>query len=158
MKSFILSFCLLFSVAHAAVNLNDLSVTPAAKIATIPDGDLVYLSMTKAVDPYGYFEEGMDMGNENPLSIDKAKKIFSVSIGGSGFANDNKDKYNQQTIQPLAFSKESQRYLVTLKYEHKVTYQILINVDRTKKKAKAFMREWNGKKWDTFSLLATFAD
>ena len=139
-----LAFAILLGVsvnAHAS-SLDETTVQlPQSKIELLKK-PLVYLPQKgEGFDPFGNFEEGLDPKNENALSISNESGNLDVSLAGSNWVNGEKDQSTESMIDALEFSSDWQRYLVTIKNQGKISYQIIINVDRNNKLARVHMRE-----------------
>lgn len=128
---------------------------PAAAKPKLPEGTLVNLEQKEGIDPFGLFEEGMDPENENGLSVDNDRGTLAVSLGGFGYTDGETDGKNHTEISALEYSATRQRYLVVSTYEGKNGYELLIDVDRQKKTANVFMREFD-KKWSGWELAARY--
>lgn len=133
--------------------LNDLSLK-ADPTVDLPSTDLVYLHQQEGHDPFRFFQEGMDLENENPLSVTNRSGL-SISVGGAAF-NTSVDGSTRFEVKALQRTSTRQRFLVKATAANRRGYQILVNVDRVQKVAHVWMRERNGK-WSPWELAGTYS-
>lgn len=132
--------------------LTNTSVKAEANVV-VPKGTLIYYYQKDGIDPFNFFQEGMDPANENPLHITNGKTGLDISIGGGNWEN-GLDGKNLVTNTALAYSATKQRYLV----DNSSGYQLLVNIDPKRGLAHVYMKE-KGKngRWTRWHLAAIYS-
>jgi hypothetical protein len=132
--------------------LTNTSIEAEAKVV-VPKGDLIYYYQKEGIDPFNFFQEGMDPANENPLRIANEQNGLDISIGGGNWEN-GKDGKNLITITALAYSAKQQRYLI----DNSAGYRLLVNVDPKAGLAHVYMQEQKkNNKWLEWELAAIYS-
>ncbi len=144
-----------------AGSLNDTRVSVTSSPTTLPQKPLVFLSQIgKGNDPFDIFEEGLDVENENSLSVTNEDGTLNVSLAGASWQHMDRDPSNKIEVYALEYSAGWQRHLVTVtsKQSSGLSYQILVNVDRTKKFARIWMRtkEGSSKKYSKWEHIVDY--
>lgn len=155
MKTILFFASLLIGSLSIATSLKDTS-TQKLNTFVLPQTDLVNLGQKQGFDPFDFFEEGMAPENENRLMISNSKGKLEIDLGGSSFVHNSKDGSLLTKVQALEFSDAWQRYLIDLNYNGSLTYQILVNVDRTHKAAHVWMRKKIEGPWSDWKLTAIY--
>lgn len=134
--------------------LSDTSLI-AERPLKLPAGDLLYYYQLEGIDPFNLFQEGMDPGNENPLSITNNGQL-EISVGGWAF-EPGKDGDSKTDIQALSYSKERQRYLVSVT-SGGGGYRILVNVDTKAGLAHVWMQDKEKGKYTEWELAGRYTN
>lgn len=121
---------------------------------SVPQGTLLYYYQKEGIDPFNYFQEGMDPANENPLSVSNDESGLRVSVGGSSFANEL-DGTAKNTVRALSYGPARQRYLAQV-LSGGDGYQILVNADILAGEAHVWMQEKTEGKWGGWSLAGIY--
>jgi hypothetical protein len=136
--------------------LEDTSTTPKKGIS-LPKEDLVYLAQKEGIDPFNFFQEGMDPENENELSVSN-KEGLEVSVGGSHFKS-GPDGANKIKVTALEYSETVQRYFIDYQVGGGSVYQFIINVDSAAEIAHVLMqvKKEKQKVWSGWDLAVIYA-
>lgn len=128
----------------------------AERPLNLPAGDLLYYYQLEGIDPFNLFQEGMDPGNENPLSITNRGQL-EISVGGWAF-EPGKEHKEKTDIQALSYSKERQRYLISVTGEGGGGYKLLINVDTKAGLAHVWMQDRENGKLSDWMLAGRYTN
>jgi hypothetical protein len=127
------------------------------KKVELPQGTLVSLYQNEGIDPFNFFQEGMDPANENGLNVENDKAGLSVGLGGARFVNET-DGSCDFRVEALEYNAVTQRFFVHCAIKAGGGYQILVNVDVAKQQAKVWMKEADEKlKWSDWAVAALYS-
>jgi hypothetical protein len=92
-------------------------------------------------DPLNLFKEGLHLENDNWLSVRSESGVLEVDAAGFHFEDGHVDGKLTNSVDVLEYSALKQRYLVTVRWDRQVSYELLVEVDRPKREGTVSVRD-----------------